>query len=158
MLQTSNHRLNGSVRRGWHARNALPKAADKDASSIGRQLPWNLENMPAEWSTFFAVICLFALAFFLYRWLRRSSRPREREFNSTLTSAPLIIGKAKWDMLTPRQQQVARLAARGLSNSEIAQQLDIKPNTVDAHLKKIYASLDVHSRAELSYRIKDHID
>jgi len=114
--------------------------------------------MSAEWSTFFAVLCLFALAFFLYRWLRRSSQIRKREFHSALSSAPLIIGKAEWEMLTPRQQQVARLAARGLSNSEIAQRLDIRPNTVDAHLKKIYATLDVHSRAELSYRIKDYID
>ncbi|CAG0976672.1 Putative HTH-type transcriptional regulator [Anaerolineae bacterium] len=117
-----------------------------------------MEKIPTEWSTFFAVLCLLVLAIFLYRWLRRSSRPREREFNNALTHAPLIIGKAKWDMLTPRQQQVARLAARGLSNSEIAQQLDIKPNTVDAHLKKIYAALDVHSRTELSYKIRDQLD
>jgi DNA-binding NarL/FixJ family response regulator len=45
-----------------------------------------------------------------------------------------------------------------LSNTEIAHQLGIKPHTVDAHLKKIYAALNVHSRAELSYQIKDHID
>ncbi len=114
--------------------------------------------MPAEWSTFFAVICLLLLGYFLYRQLRRSSQSREHEFHNTLTSSPSLIGKTKWDTLTLRQQEVARLAARGLSNAEIAHALDIKTNTVVAHLKKIYATLDVHSRTELSYKMRDYLD
>ena len=130
----------------------------KVVPSIGRQLSWNLENMPAEWSTFFAVLCFIALAIFLYRQFRRSPQPREHEFHNALTNAPSITAKADWDDLTPRQQEVAQLAARGLSNAEIAQQLGVKISTVDAHLKKIYAALKVHSRAELSYKIRSHLD
>jgi DNA-binding NarL/FixJ family response regulator len=114
--------------------------------------------MPTDWYTFLAVLLLAAFAVFLYRRLRSSSRSREREFDTAIPSPPRVVGNAKWDSLTPRQQQVARLAARGLSNSEIAQQLSVKPGTVEAHIKKIYAVLHVHSRAELSYRTKDYID
>lgn len=113
--------------------------------------------MPTDWNIFFAVLLLLAFIIFLYHQWRHSDRTRERKFNITL-DAPVVIGNAKWEALTPRQQQVARLAARGLSNSEIAHELGVKPNTVDAHLKKIYTTLQVHSRAELSYRIRDYID
>ena len=114
--------------------------------------------MPADWYTIFAVLLLAAFAVFLLRRFRPSSRSRGREFDTAVASSPRVVGNAKWYALTPRQQQVARLAARGLSNSEIAQQLGVKPGTIDAHLKKIYLLLQVHSRAELSYRIKYYID
>jgi len=114
--------------------------------------------MPAEWSTFFAVVCLLLLALFLYRQLHRPPQSREHEYHNTLTNASSLTDKTKWDTLTPRQQEVARLAARGLSNAEIAHELDIKPNTVISHLKKIYSTLDVHSRTELGYKIRDHLD
>jgi DNA-binding CsgD family transcriptional regulator len=113
--------------------------------------------MATEWNIVVAVLFLIVLMLFLVWQSRRASRSRERQFNLTL-DAPLVIGSPNWGALTARQQQVARLAARGLSNAEIAHQLGIKPHTVDAHLKKIYAALNVHSRAELSYQIKDHID
>ena len=114
--------------------------------------------MPTDWYTLFAVLFLAAIGVFLLRRFRPSSRSRQREFDTVIADTPRVVGIALWDSLTPRQQQVARLAARGLSNSEIAQQLGIKPNTVDAHLKKIYVVLQVHSRIELYHRIKDFID
>lgn len=114
--------------------------------------------MSNDWYTLFAVLFLTALAVFLYQRFRGSSRSRAREFDTAIASPPRVVSNVKWYTLTPRQQQVAQLAARGLSNSEIALQLGVKSNTVDAHLKKIYLLLDVHSRAELSYRIKDYID
>ncbi|HEX7587411.1 MAG TPA: helix-turn-helix transcriptional regulator [Anaerolineae bacterium] len=114
--------------------------------------------MPTDWYTILAVLFLAGFAVFLFRRLRPSSRSREREFDTAIESPPHVVGYDDWHSLTPRQQQVARLAARGLSSSEIAQQLGVKPNTIDAHLKKIYFLLQVHSRAELSYRISDYID
>lgn len=115
-------------------------------------------QMSIEWKIIIAVLGCLALAFVLYKHWRSASRAHKRTFHSTYAVPPLVIGHVKWDALTPRQQQVARLAAQGLSNSEIAQHLGIKPNTVDAHLKKIYTTLGVHSRTELSYRIKDQLD
>jgi DNA-binding NarL/FixJ family response regulator len=48
--------------------------------------------------------------------------------------------------LTPREQEVLQLLARGLSNKEIAQRLTISPRTVNFHLDNIYSKLHVNSR------------
>jgi DNA-binding CsgD family transcriptional regulator len=45
---------------------------------------------------------------------------------------------------------VARLAADGLSNKEIAAALFVSVNTVEAHLSHVYAKLGVRSRGRLA--------
>jgi HD-GYP domain-containing protein (c-di-GMP phosphodiesterase class II) len=49
--------------------------------------------------------------------------------------------------LTPREVDVLRLLARGLSNKEIAGRLVISPKTVANHAEHIYAKIDASSRA-----------
>jgi HD-GYP domain-containing protein (c-di-GMP phosphodiesterase class II) len=49
--------------------------------------------------------------------------------------------------LTPREVEVLRLLARGLSNKEIARRLVISPKTVANHAEHIYAKIDAPSRA-----------
>jgi DNA-binding CsgD family transcriptional regulator len=51
--------------------------------------------------------------------------------------------------LTPQEQRVAALAARGLTSLDIARHLFISPKTVDHHLAHVYAKLGFHSRHEL---------
>ncbi|QMU69231.1 AAA family ATPase [Streptacidiphilus sp. P02-A3a] len=51
--------------------------------------------------------------------------------------------------LTPQETQIVRLAARGLSNRDIAAQLFLSSRTVGYHLYKAYPKLGVGSRGEL---------
>jgi len=58
--------------------------------------------------------------------------------------------------LTPRERQVARLAAAGHSNGEVAARLFLSQKTVEYHLHKVFTKLGVASRADLS-AVRDQI-
>jgi DNA-binding CsgD family transcriptional regulator len=53
------------------------------------------------------------------------------------------------DSLTPSERRVAQLAATGLSNREIAQNLFITARTVEGHLTHAYHKLAITSREQL---------
>jgi HD-GYP domain-containing protein (c-di-GMP phosphodiesterase class II) len=53
--------------------------------------------------------------------------------------------------LTPREVEVLRLLARGLSNKEIAHRLSISPKTVGNHADHIYAKIGAPSRAAAAF-------
>jgi DNA-binding NarL/FixJ family response regulator len=69
--------------------------------------------------------------------------------------AQLVIGflhkqgqsSKQLDSLTPSQERVLELLAKGGTNKEIAQELSCAEGTVATHLNKIYEKLHVHSRA-----------
>ena len=56
--------------------------------------------------------------------------------------------------LTPTERRVAELAATGLANKEIAQELVVTVNTVEFHLSNTYAKLGIRGRAQLAGRLE----
>ena len=51
--------------------------------------------------------------------------------------------------LTPRELEVFQMLARGRDRAYIQEQLVVSRNTVKAHVKHIYAKLDIHSHQDL---------
>jgi DNA-binding CsgD family transcriptional regulator len=59
------------------------------------------------------------------------------------------------EALTPSELRVARLAATGRTNNEIAQALFVTPKTVDTHLSHTYSKLGIASRRALASLLDD---
>ena len=59
---------------------------------------------------------------------------------------------------TPSERQVARLAADGLTNRQIAENLFVSEKTVEAHLSRAYRKLGVKSRTQLAMRLVATVD
>jgi two-component system, NarL family, nitrate/nitrite response regulator NarL len=62
-------------------------------------------------------------------------------------------GEAVSGPLSPRELAIARLIARGLPNKCIGEILEISPWTVATHLRRMFAKLNVNSRAALIARL-----
>ncbi len=60
--------------------------------------------------------------------------------------------------LSPRQREVVRLLASGMSTREIADELSLSIDTVRGHLKGIYRTLRTHDRDEAVRRAREHGD
>ena len=61
-------------------------------------------------------------------------------------------------VLTPREIEVLKLVAKGMSNREIADELYISENTVKNHVRNILEKLHLHSRMEaVLYAMRERI-
>jgi DNA-binding NarL/FixJ family response regulator len=64
--------------------------------------------------------------------------------------ATLVSSEPELDQLTPREQEVLRLIARGYAYKEIARRLGISPKTVEHHVSSVLRKLQLSSRHELT--------
>jgi DNA-binding CsgD family transcriptional regulator len=72
------------------------------------------------------------------------------ELGATGSTVPRVAAPDVFAALTPQELQISQLAARGLSNRDIAAQLYLSPRTVAYHLYKAYPKLGIASRGELA--------
>jgi len=62
------------------------------------------------------------------------------------------------EKLSPREQEIMQLAAKGLRNRAIAEKLNLSNRTVDGYLHRIFVKFDVSSRVEaVTYALSKHI-
>jgi len=76
-------------------------------------------------------------------WARRAAT----ELGATGAKRQRVTGSGA--CLTLHEREVARLAATGMTNREIAAKLYVSPRTVSAHLYRIFPKLGITSRAAL---------
>ena len=70
-------------------------------------------------------------------------------------SAPTPRRSGPVDTLTPRQEEVLRLLAKGLTNKDIARVLGIAEGTVKSHVLRLYEVLEVTNRTEAAMRMRE---
>ena len=58
--------------------------------------------------------------------------------------------KSSVSPLTRREREVLILIADGLSNKEIAAQLNVEPRTIETHRERMMRKLDIHTVAGLT--------
>jgi DNA-binding NarL/FixJ family response regulator len=72
--------------------------------------------------------------------------PRLEQPTARTGQRPSVLHLA--DRLTPREVEVLRLIAAGLSNKEIAASVCLSPRTVERHITNLHAKLGTRSKAE----------
>ncbi|MCS5733399.1 helix-turn-helix transcriptional regulator [Herbiconiux daphne] len=83
-----------------------------------------------------------------------SARLRDEQLAAYgLDRLPLLVERES-QSLSRRENELARLAAEGLSNREIAARLVLSVRTVETHLQRVYQKLGVRGRSELSSALR----
>ena len=80
--------------------------------------------------------------------LHGSSPAAKEPFSSSSSSTPA-------EELSPGELRVLRYLPTNLSRPEIAGELSVSPNTVNAHIRRIYAKLQVRDRSSAVQRARD---
>jgi DNA-binding NarL/FixJ family response regulator len=71
-----------------------------------------------------------------------------RRLIQTFAAASRVPARTSVQSLTPREREVLKLIAEGLSNAEIAARLVLSPATVKTHVANILAKLDARDRVQ----------
>jgi DNA-binding CsgD family transcriptional regulator len=146
-------------------------AGDDDAEALFHAA---LAGEPGRWPFIRARLQLA-----LGSWLRRQRRSAESRAPLRAASETFdALGTAPWserarrelrasgetsrrrapdarDELSPQEFQIARMAADGLSNREIGQQLYLSPRTIASHLYTVFPKLGVTARSQLRALLGD---
>ncbi|MFC5171030.1 helix-turn-helix transcriptional regulator [Streptomyces mutomycini] len=77
-------------------------------------------------------------------WIERARAESRAAGLDATDAAPDALAE-----LSPQQQQIIRLAARGLTNREIGEKLFLSPRTVSSHLYRSFPKLGITARSQL---------
>ncbi|MFE0801194.1 AAA family ATPase [Streptomyces sp. NPDC058812] len=77
-------------------------------------------------------------------WIERA----KAELRAAGIEATSVVPSAITE-LSPQQQQIVQLAARGLTNREIGEKLFLSPRTVGSHLYRVFPKLGITARSQL---------
>ena len=77
-----------------------------------------------------------------------SPRIARKTMNLLANATPSVNTASDTGNLTERERQVLKLLVDGLDYKNIAEKLDISPNTIRKHIDNIYKKLHVTSRAQ----------
>ena len=106
------------------------------------------------------MICLILkFAFQIINRMIGKKKPEEKmdspaaQTEST-SETPLSSAKSDFSLLSRREKEVARLAAKGYTNAQIAEELYISTETVKRHMSTIFEKLGIESRKQLIGELK----
>lgn len=106
------------------------------------------------------MICLILkFAFQIINRMVGKKKPEEKmdspavQTEST-SETPLSSDKSDFSILSRREKEVARLAAKGYTNAQIAEELYISVETVKRHMSTIFEKLGIESRKQLIGELK----
>ena len=78
----------------------------------------------------------------------RLARRATEELEAT-GARPRSVFVSGVDSLTASERRVARLAAEGMTNRQIAETLFVTPKTIETHLRHVYQKLEIANRSGL---------
>ena len=105
----------------------------------------------SDWA-FTSSVVVLVLALILLAVELAYSRGRSVELRELVTAGarPRRLMFSGLESLTASERRVAQMAASGLSNRQVAEQLFVTVKTVENHLTRVYSKLDITSREQLT--------
>jgi predicted ATPase/DNA-binding NarL/FixJ family response regulator len=92
-------------------------------------------------------------------WAEGKTMPPERAVEYALEQSPEpeeAVSASYPAGLSPREADVLKLVARGMTNAQVARDLFISPNTLNRHLNSVYRKIGASSRAAATRFASEH--
>ena len=80
--------------------------------------------------------------------MAKKTQPKPRPKKAVVTHE-FSVNASGADLLTPREEQVVALVAEGLSNREVARELQLSEHTIKKYMFRIFDKLGISTRVEL---------
>ncbi|MFZ4519951.1 MAG: helix-turn-helix transcriptional regulator [Microthrixaceae bacterium] len=137
---------------------ALAAAAAARAAALGRADPEGVLSAAAAFSECGFPLDAVVAAREAERLARADGRPglalsaaaAAGEYGASCEALPTATSDPVGELLTPREREVATLAAEGRRDAEIAEELFLSVRTVQTHLARVYGKLGISGRKELA--------